>query len=134
MAMIACDECGTSISDRAPSCPHCGNPMDAVARRSVSIPIPPATVRREIRKRGFFGWLFLLLFLAFNVLMVVWLFDYWSHLSNTVDASEAARTGKLIGGTLGTGVLMFVWVMGSVILGLLAILTRGSRRIIEEVR
>lgn len=32
MAMIKCPECGNSISDRAPTCPHCGVPIaDATA-------------------------------------------------------------------------------------------------------
>ncbi|MCP1754393.1 OB-fold protein [Bradyrhizobium elkanii] len=26
MALITCEECGASISDRAPACPHCGDP------------------------------------------------------------------------------------------------------------
>jgi len=26
MALIKCPECGNSISEHAPSCPHCGNP------------------------------------------------------------------------------------------------------------
>lgn len=28
MAMIKCPECGTEVSDRARSCPKCGNPID----------------------------------------------------------------------------------------------------------
>jgi hypothetical protein len=89
-------------------------------------------VRREIRKRGFFGWLFLLLFLAFNLLMIAWLASYWSLLAQTTELTEAARVGKTIGGTIGSGALLLLWAMGSVILGLLAILTRGSKVIIEE--
>jgi len=30
MALIACEECGKSISDRATSCPHCGLPLSPV--------------------------------------------------------------------------------------------------------
>ena len=26
MVLIACSECGKSVSDRAVACPHCGNP------------------------------------------------------------------------------------------------------------
>jgi hypothetical protein len=29
MALITCEECGKSISDRASSCPHCGMPLSA---------------------------------------------------------------------------------------------------------
>src|SRR4051812_16737251 len=30
MALISCSECQGKVSDRAPSCPHCGNPLKAV--------------------------------------------------------------------------------------------------------
>ncbi len=30
MAMISCSECGKPISERAPFCPSCGCPMEAV--------------------------------------------------------------------------------------------------------
>jgi NADH:ubiquinone oxidoreductase subunit 6 (subunit J) len=91
-------------------------------------------IRREVRKRGFFGWVFLMLFFAFNILMLAWLVAYWTQLANITEVSEAARTGKAIGGTLASGFLLFLWGMGAVILGLLAILTRGSKRIIEETQ
>jgi uncharacterized membrane protein YvbJ len=29
MAMISCDECGEQVSERAPACVHCGNPITA---------------------------------------------------------------------------------------------------------
>jgi hypothetical protein len=35
-------------------------------------------IRTEKRKRGFFGWIFLLLFIVFNLLMGAWLISYWS--------------------------------------------------------
>lgn len=30
MALIKCPECGKEISDKAKSCPNCGNPMDGL--------------------------------------------------------------------------------------------------------
>jgi hypothetical protein len=30
MSLIKCSECGTEISDQAPACPKCGNPMKPV--------------------------------------------------------------------------------------------------------
>ena len=92
-------------------------------------------VQREIRRRGFFGKLFLGLFWIFNVLMLVWLIAYWRTISGEIGTgSEAAQTGAAIGATIGTGMLVFFWVAGAVILGLFAILTRGSRTLIEETR
>lgn len=36
MALIACPECTREISDKAATCPHCGNPM-----RPIASPAPP---------------------------------------------------------------------------------------------
>lgn len=33
MALVQCPECGREISDRAPSCPHCGVPLSEAAAR-----------------------------------------------------------------------------------------------------
>jgi NADH:ubiquinone oxidoreductase subunit 6 (subunit J) len=90
-------------------------------------------VRREIRQRGFFGKLFKFLFIVFNVLMVMWLIVYWVQISNTLsNMSDAEKTGAEIGTTIGTGFILFFWMAGDVILGLLALLTRGSKVIVEE--
>lgn len=87
----------------------------------------------ERRKRGFFGWIFLLTFFAFNALMVLWLGSYWGVVGEAITEgqSEAARAGATIGGTIGTGVILFTWACGSVILGLLVMMTRG-KKIIER--
>jgi hypothetical protein len=89
-------------------------------------------VQKEIRKRGFFGWVFLILFLAFNAFMAVFLFNYWQAVSQISTPTSAAHTGAVIGGTIGTGVIAFFWVAGAVVLGLLAMLTRGRKTIIIE--
>ena len=90
-------------------------------------------IRREIRKRGFFGWVFLLIFLIFNALMAAWLIRYWGLTSDHLTSgSEAGRTGAAIGAAMGTGVIFFFWATGAVITGLLALLTRGRKTYIEE--
>lgn len=90
-------------------------------------------IRRQIqkRKRGFFGWLFLLLFFGFNLLMMFWLFRYWGQLAGTTATSDAASIGKAIGGTIGSGLILFIWGFGAVILGMFALLTRGSKTVVE---
>ncbi|MFG1418919.1 hypothetical protein V5F38_12205 [Xanthobacter sp. V0B-10] len=90
-------------------------------------------VRREVRKRGFFGWIFLLIFLLFNAVMVLWLISYLGSLSEVTAVSEAEKAGRAIGGTIGAGFLLVVWALGAVITGLLAIVTRGSKTIVEEM-
>lgn len=86
----------------------------------------------ETRKRGFFGWVFLLVFLAWNGLMVLWLGGYSMHSSSVVEqaSSEAARAGATIGTGLGVMMILFVWVAGAVVTGLLALLTRGGKTVI----
>jgi len=90
-------------------------------------------IRREVRQRGFFGWVFLTVFFGFNILMAWWLIAYWGEVGQSlVTGSEAQRSGAAIGSTVGTGVILLIWALGAVITGLLAILTRGSVQIIEE--
>jgi hypothetical protein len=91
-------------------------------------------IRRETRKRGFFGWIFKALFIIFNLVMLVWLISYWSTVGGMMNTatSDAARTGGALGATLGTGVLALLWVAGAVVLGLFTMLTRGKLTVIEE--
>jgi hypothetical protein len=77
---------------------------------------------------------FLILFFSFNVFMLVGLITYWSHVGPMMDpGGEAARAGAVIGSTIGTIFLLLFWALGAVILGLLALLTRGSKTIIETI-
>ncbi|WP_394689017.1 hypothetical protein [Hoeflea sp.] len=92
-------------------------------------------IRREVRKRGFFGWVFLLLFLGFNALMALLFFGGMSGVADMPAAnSEAEMAGRAIGATMAGGMILVVWALGAVITGLLAILTRGSKTIVEETQ
>lgn len=108
--LINCPSCGAEISGKAFDCPKCGHP-----------------VRKP--KRGFFGRVFKGLFVLFNILMVVWLFSYFGEIGGMSDelTSDAERAGAAIGGTIGTGLILGVWVMGDIILGLLTLLTRTKK-------
>lgn len=92
-----------------------------------------AIIRREKRKRGFFGWVFLLTFIAFNLIMVLWIGSYWAMLAERTSSSEAEQVGTAIGGTIGTGMLMALWAIGDIILGIFVLLSRGQKYIIEEI-
>lgn len=55
MALVACPECGHSVSDMAPTCPACGypistgNPLSQIANAAVSpVRARPKTRRRRI--------------------------------------------------------------------------------------
>lgn len=89
-------------------------------------------VRREVSQRGFFGWLFLLVFLGFNALMAYFFFRYLGLLGAIPATSEAEQAGVAIGGGIAIGMLLIVWCAGAVITGLLALLIRGRRSYVEE--
>ena len=73
--------------------------------------------RVEKRQRGFFGWLFLVLFLLWNAFMLL------------VAIGLVSEDASVLYGLFG----LIIWVIGSAITGLLAIVTRGSKVIITEV-
>jgi hypothetical protein len=52
MALITCEDCGKSISDRAPSCPHCGAPSAPANKPSKPPPTqqPTATAINPAKK------------------------------------------------------------------------------------
>ncbi len=92
------------------------------------------TVRIERHRRGPIGHILKWLFILFNLGMIVWVLSYWvdiGHMSQNA-SSEAAQAGTAIGATIGTGMLMFVWVFGVIILGALTYFSRGPKVITEE--
>src|SRR6266849_10809147 len=41
MALIKCSECGKDVSDKAPTCPNCGNPINMVNSSVVQVANAP---------------------------------------------------------------------------------------------
>lgn len=106
MAIINCPECNNSISDAAFKCPNCG-------------------VQLRKPKRGFFGKIIKWGFVAFNILMAIWIFGGVNAASDGMNAmNDAERAGAAVGAGLGTALLLGVWVVGDIILGLLVLFTR----------
>lgn len=91
------------------------------------------TTRIERRKRGVIGTIFLLLFWAFNALMVFALFVGLSDSGAEMQklTSEAERSGYAAGTAIGTMMIVMVWAAGALILGLFVLLTRGNKVVIE---
>lgn len=90
------------------------------------------TVRTERYRRGPFGHLVKWAFILFNLGMLAWLVLFWGALPEPGAMSEAEQAGVAVGGLIGTGVVLFFWAGGAVILGLAALLTRGRKVIVEE--
>ena len=95
-----------------------------------------ATVRIEKHKRGFLGHIFKWLFILFNTIMLIWLVSYWTQVAHlSTDAtSDAEKAGAAIGTTMGTGLLLMFWMVGTVVLGALTYFSRGPKIITEVER
>lgn len=91
-------------------------------------------IRREVRKRGFFGKVFKWTFVLFNLLMLWWLIAALVAVTPQVHeaTSDAARTGAQVGALIGVSLVAMIWLAGAVVLGLFTMMTRGSVTIIEE--
>jgi hypothetical protein len=86
------------------------------------------------RKRGFFGWIFLVVFLAFNVFMALWVVGAWQMTSDVASTTtdQAEQAGIAIGSFIAGAALLWIWLFGAIITGLLALLTRGGKTVIVE--
>jgi hypothetical protein len=96
-----------------------------------------ATVTRtETHKRGFFGWIFLLMFWGFNALMLFAVIAGANGSAEQATAltSDAERAGHAIGTAIGFSMLLFLWAAGAIIFGLLSYFTRGKKVIVETIR
>lgn len=68
MALVSCPDCGRSVSDRAPTCPHCGAP---IAHETI------LTANMQGKGEGIFmkslncGCMIVLGFIAFAVVMII---------------------------------------------------------------
>ena len=76
-------------------------------------------------QRGFFGKLFLWSFYGFNVLMLIWLVGGVCSASQDISQLQGAeQVGATIGTGLGAFFIIIIWVLGDIILGLLALVSR----------
>ena len=96
MALINCPECKTEVSDTAFDCPKCA-----------------ATLKKPTRT--FFGKLIKLIFIAFNIFMLVWAIGIFSS------------SGSGFGRAIAIEYMLTRWVVGDIIIGILFILTKPSK-------
>tara|TARA_B100000508_G_C11402076_1_gene248854 strand:+ start:408 stop:737 length:330 start_codon:yes stop_codon:yes gene_type:complete len=106
MALVNCPECTTEVSDTAIKCPKCG-------------------VQLRKPKRGLVGNIFKWGFIAFNILMAIWLVGGMGAATEGIEAmSEAEKAGAAIGTGIGAAMILGIWVFGDIILGLFVLFTR----------
>ena len=73
--------------------------------------------------------IFKYLFFAFNLLMAFAMISGFAENENMLNsASEAEAAGAAVGTGLGAFFLLILWVMGDIILGLLYLVARPSKR------
>ncbi len=92
------------------------------------------TIQIERRKRGFFGWIFLILFWGFNLFMIAVLgivLGFWGGTETPVTEVEKAAHG--LGMAIGFSMTLSIWASGVIVLGGMAFATRG-KKIIETVQ
>ena len=87
------------------------------------------------RKRGIFGWFFLILFIGFNLLML-WIagagYGLLGHVP--VPSANVVTLGVDLGAAIGVAAFLVCWLLGFLLLGLLALLTRGRKVTAIETR
>lgn len=106
MALVKCPECGTEVSSEAYKCPKCGKAL------------------RKL-KRGIFGKLCLWSFYGWNIICVLWIvFGLQAVSEGPQPTNDAEAVGAAIGAGLGVTMILILWVIGDIITGLLALLTR----------
>jgi hypothetical protein len=92
------------------------------------------TITTHVRKRGVFGKLFKWGFVLFNILMAIWFFGGLFSVGGQVasETSTARQVGGAIGVTLGLTMVVGLWLVGDLILGVLALATRGKMISVEQ--
>lgn len=97
MALIKCPECKKEVSNTANKCPNCNFILNKP-------------------KRGITGVVFKTLFILFNAIMIIWIISLWSISSGDAELGAAK--------TIGTGMLIFIWMFFGLPLGIMNYITR----------
>jgi len=77
-------------------------------------------------KRTLFGKIVKYTFIIFNIIMLIWLIGGMMSASDSISelSSEAEQAGAVIGTGIGAMLIIFIWVAGDIILGIMTLLTR----------
>lgn len=75
-------------------------------------------------KLGVFGWISRIALIGWTVIMVAWMV----HAGNV--ASDVTTAGGAVGAGIGIGMIIVLWVAGTVIFGIWALLTRPPKTLV----
>jgi hypothetical protein len=89
-------------------------------------------IRTEKHQRSVAGKFIKWAFIGFNLLMLFWVFGGLKSVSDIPTHSAAEEIGRSIGATIGVTMILTLWALGDLILGILVLVTRGDKVIIEE--
>ena len=91
-------------------------------------------VRTEKTVRGPIGQIVKWTFIIFNIVMLCLMVAFCGHVGEVVNqsASDAETAGAGLGGALGSGFLLMIWLVGDVVLGLFVLFTKGKKTVVEE--
>lgn len=109
--VLSCAACGADVSHAALNCPHCGHPV-------------------RVPKRGVTGNILKWSFILFNLYMIYAtgsaVFGVGEMISDAAmqDQSGVATGAVAVGGAIGFGVILSIWVLIDIILGALVYFTR----------
>ena len=89
-------------------------------------------VRTEKRERSFAGKLIKWAFIAFNLFMAIWIVGGLYTVSKIQTHTAVEQIGTGIGAAIGVTFVLILWGLGDLILGILVLVTRGDKVIVEE--
>ena len=89
-------------------------------------------VRTEKRERSFAGKLIKWAFIAFNLFMAIWIVGGLYTVSKIQTHTAVEQIGTGIGAAIGITFVLILWGLGDLILGILVLVTRGDKVIVEE--
>lgn len=77
MALVKCSECQKEISDKAESCPHCGNPINAISQKVEVVEVERTS--KKWKKKSLWGVGFIIIgammlggdLKAFGILLII---------------------------------------------------------------
>lgn len=75
-------------------------------------------------KRSIVGKIIKYTFIAFNLLMLLWLVGGVNAATETVANTDVEQAAKAVGTGIGVLLLLFVWGVGDLILGMFVLFTR----------